>query len=266
MPVDTSRNRFQVNEHFFDHPSSWGEAQAYWFGWLVTDGYNDKWGRCFGLSIAEQDRSVLERLAGLIGYTGTVGTARRHDKVTSIAGRPLDPNKQQDRARLFIYNRNLSESVRALGVKSGKGGDFTPPIINPESYRHYVRAAFEGDGCFSFSRWNKWESNLIGSPQMLSEIQSWLARHDIQSHLDDAWTGPYSNGAKVLRVCGNNTGMRLFCLLYPGSRYHLPRKVEAFLALYRYKRERFLKHFERPIFSAFETAILSHASSYSTSN
>ncbi len=263
MPVDTSRNRFQVNERFFDNPSSWTEEQAYWFGWLVTDGSNDKRGRCFGLCIAEQDRSVLELLAKLIGYTGSVGTAVRHDKVTSIAGRPVAVDKQQDRARLFIYNRNLSETIRGLGIKGGKGGDFAPPVINPATYRHYVRAAFEGDGCFSFSRHNKWESNLIGAPQMLADIQAWLLYHDIQSHLGDVWGTPFGNGAKVLRICGNNTGMRLFCLLYPGSQYILPRKLHAFLKLYQYKRKCLLKHCERESFSRFETDILPYASSYS---
>lgn len=265
MVVDTSRNRFQVNECFFDNPLSWGEAQAYWFGWLVTDGHNDTYGRAINLCIAEKDRSVLLCLSKLIGYTGSVGTLRRRVKVTHIAGRPVSAN-QQDRARLTIYNRNLSASVKDLGIQSGKGGNFVPQPINPDAYHHYVRAAFEGDGCFSFSRQNKWEANLIGSPLMLSEIQSWLAHHGIQSHLNDAWAGPYSNGAQVLRVLGNNTGMRLFCLLYQDAHYFLPRKLSAFLDLYTYKRKCYLKHSEREAFARFETSISLYAPSYPASN
>ena len=254
--INMSRNRYSVNEKFFDNPLQWSQKEAYWFGWLVTDGTNDKYGRAMGLRIAEGDIDVLRSLKDLISYTGPIRIENR-DKVTSICGRPI--TSCQNRAAIMIYNRSLSEAVKQLGIRSGKGGSFVPIQMNTTVYHHYVRALFEGNGCFSFSRCNKFESNLVTSPFVIQEVRQWLNKHGINSHITDGKDGPFANGAKVLRVCGNNAGMKLFLLLYRDSTYRMARKLDGFIRLYHYKKTTSLKRKEAVLFDAFQTAILPYA-------
>lgn len=256
---------YSVNERFFDNPLTWTEDVSYWFGWLVTDGSNASNGANISIRIAESDRPQLERLKQLISYTGPITTLKRTQRVEYIKGVRLT-GPQQDRAVLAIASRSLSSTVRALGVQAGKGGSFTAPAINPATYHHFVRGLFEGNGCFSFSKWNKWESNLTAAPQLLGQIQSWLTSNRILSHVDNVWGTPFGNGAQVLRICGNNTGMKVFRLLYSDCHHLLPRKLEAFVKLYQYKKTRQLKPSEKEPFCLFETAILPYASPYPATN
>lgn len=264
MLYDTSNNRFKVNESFFDDPLLWTEAQAYWFGWLVADGYNDCMGRSICLRLATEDKCVLEVLRSLIGYTGQVRDEVRHQRVTKIGGQQVLNN--QNRAILAISNRNLSARVKELGIMAGKSSSFAIPEMASNCFRHFLRGLFEGDGCFSFSKWNKFESNLIAAPNTLASIQDWFDHHEILTHITKDDRVIYNNGARTLRICGNNTGMRLFLLLYSDCQYYLPRKLQAFIRLYHYKSHCLLKVSERDLFQRFKSAILPYATPDTTTN
>lgn len=246
---DTTKNRFRVNESFFDDPSSWGEAQAYWFGWLVADGYNSGKGIC--LRLAARDKQILCLLKDLIGYTGQVRDEKRHQVVSRVAGNLVRSN--QDRANLTIYNRNLAASVRALGVTPGKASTFQIPTINPAHFRDFIRGVFDGDGCYVFTKHNHFESNLVGAPDMLQAIERWLKSQGITC----GWSKlVYGNGARTLRISGNNLGMRMFQVLYAGCNYYLPRKLTAYVKLRRWKAASCLKLFERPLLESFSQSLL----------
>lgn len=249
---DTTRNRYQVNETFFDSPESWGEAQAYWFGWLVSDGCNDKTERGISMRLAARDQEILETLKELIGYTGPVRIEKR-DVVTEICGRPAKGSTH--RAALMIYNRNLSQRVKELGIISGKASTFVLPPINPDSMHHFVRGLFDGDGCFCFTKYNHFESNLVGAPDMLESVRDWLLQQDITCIYSQL---VYGNGAKTLRISGNNLGMKMFLSLYRDCHYFLPRKLSAFRKLHAFKGGSRIKIKEGILFNQFSTHLSLH--------
>lgn len=253
--------RYEVNDRFLENPESWSEEQAYFFGWLVSDGTRDGYGRSIGFRLAESDWPVLEILKSLVGYTGPVRFEKRHQVVSNICGRSVFSN--QDRSALCIYNRKLAEDARSLGIVSTKATNFVIPQINPSSFCHFVRGLFDGDGCFSFSRFNKFEASLVGAQNMLESIVLWTNRYDINPTFNP---NVFGNGARTLRISGNNTGMRLFPLLYDGCKYYLERKIEAFVKLYEFKSLSNLKTQEKPLFDHFESSLVSHASSHTSTD
>ncbi len=221
--------RHRFNEAFFDNPDTWTEKQAYWLGWYYSDGANSNGQISF--KIQEQDKDVLESLKNIIGYDGPLGFQRR--KPSSVMGQPV--KQHQNRWSLTISRTAFCHKLDELGFQEER----FPVQLRKELYPHFIRGLYEGDGTFCFTKYNKFETNLLAKKNVLEEIQRYLSENNIESYVKET---KFSNGVKILRLCGNEKSIRLFNLLYKDATYVLDRKITPFIKMYRYKVTKNLVH------------------------
>lgn len=226
---------YSVNETFFDSPEIWTEKQAYWLGWLYSDGSNG--GKQFSLKLQESDRSILDTLKDLIEYTGPLNFIKRPP--SSILGGPV--KQYQHRYSLCISNIKMCQRLAELGIYYGNSPhlDF-PSYLNRDLYPHFLRGLYDGDGCFSFNKRNMFDSNLVVGIKLGNRIidiykeKGWYARLDGNQ--------VYNNGVQTLRLTGPNQGIQLFNYLYQDANYWLPRKVDTMRRLRDYKQRIHPRH------------------------
>jgi hypothetical protein len=238
--------KYELNQSFFDSPENWTENQAYWFGWMYSDGSNNLKNNSISIKLQESDKEVLEKLKTLIGYSGPLNFIYRNP--SSILGGPT--KKYQNRYCLTIYCKKLSSQLEKLGMVSGKAEKSPfPSFLKDELRPAFIRGVFEGDGTFSISKWNKFESNLVGSDVFLDEIENFLKKADISCYRVDP---KFNNKCKILRFCGNNTGLRFFNLIYKNHKgLFLKRKYEKFIQLFEIRKN--LKSNKKQIAALEET-------------
>lgn len=225
--------KYSFNENFFDSPLSWKEEQAYWLGWLVADGYNN--GEQVSLSLQEKDRCVVENLKKTLQYNGPLILIKR--KPESIFGKPK--KQYQNRYALILSRKTFAKKLEELGLNNQKGRYYNFPVfLKQELYPHFLRGLFEGDGTFSFSKYNQFEINLISTNNVLLKIKEILYNININCQIKDK---TFKNGQGILRFCGVNFGIKLFNYLYSDCTLYLPRKLESFIKLLEYKNNKIKK-------------------------
>lgn len=226
---------YSCNETFFDNPEAWGEKQAYWLGWLYSDGYNS--GKQFGIRIQASDKHILEDLRKAIEYTGPIQVRKR--KPESIFGGPI--KQYQDRAILNITNKKICAKLTRLGIVRSKATDSPfPEYLRVDLYPHFIRGLYDGDGTFCFTRHGKFETNLLANESMLKKIQSIYDSMDMYGYI--SMGGSFQNGVRTHRLCGNEKGIRLFNYLYENATLYLKRKVQPFIKLRNHKKKTVLVH------------------------
>lgn len=225
--------RYTINENFFSNPDKWTNAQAYWFGWMYSDGscYMQKSGKGITtIKLQVSDKEVLEKLKNLINFTGPITTIYRPP--SSILGGPI--KKYQDRACLSILNQKIYQDLTSLGIVPGKASTLTfPNWLREDLVPAFIRGCFEGDGTFSINCWNKFESNFLANDSFLDGLEKKLyflpkiGRKDIG----------LKNGCKRFRFAGNDSGLMFFNYIYKNHNgLILRRKYEKFLQLVEYKK------------------------------
>lgn len=115
---------------------------AYWFGWLLSDGYiANQYGKTkrVGLSLARKDRDVVENFCKYLGLP----ESRVRDKTNAGFG-----NKALGASEVYLSHHLVSERLSRTGIEENK--TFREKV--PECFkfnRHFWRGFFEGDGCIS---------------------------------------------------------------------------------------------------------------------
>ena len=220
---------YSVNGSFFDDPKTWTEKQAYWLGWLYSDGSNS--GRQFSIKLQESDKCVLEVLKNLIDYTGPIGFEKRPP--SSILGGPI--KQYQHRYRLVITHKKMCEKLAAFGISQLNSPSLPFPFyLRRELYPHFLRGLYEGDGCFSFSSLKKFDTNVLVGKKLGTQIIEFYKDFGINAFLNG--NRDYKNGVEILRVSGPNQAITIFNYLYENATYWLPRKIEALYELRDYKK------------------------------
>lgn len=218
---------YSFNEAFFDNPESWTEKQAYWMGWMYSDGFNS--GKQFGIRLQVQDLHILEELKSIIGYTGPISIKKR--KPESILGGPV--KQYQDRAVLCISSPAVCRKLQALGIVRNKASTIGfPEYLKSDLYPHFLRGMYDGDGTFCFTCHNKFETNLLANVPMLTKVQAIYTEMGMYGYIQEKG---YGNGVKIHRLCGNEKGIRLFNYLYQDANIYLKRKIVPFVKLRNHK-------------------------------
>ncbi len=240
--------KYSFNQHFFDNPKKWTEKQAYWLGWLASDGYINR--EYINLNLQETDRCVLDSLKNLIKYTGPLSYLKPKP---AIWGDKI--YQSQNQFQLRIYGVDLSKKLNSLGLDNKKGSNYKfPTFLKKELYPHFLRGLIEGDGSFSFSN-NCLQFELISTPQVLSVIQKIFSKIGIKTFLKEKVFG---SGTRIIAFKGNNMAMKLFNYIYKNCKYYLPRKVSYFIKLFLFKRGRTQFKKAQQDFELFRKNILSY--------
>lgn len=118
------------------------EEQAYWLGMFYGDGFISPSKNTVGMSLAEQDRHHLCKLAIAVG-----------DKPSSI--RTYEPNEDnwqvQRTVRILFGRKRFYETFVALGYCNRKANYADFPPIPGHLLPHFIRGMFDADGYASLS-------------------------------------------------------------------------------------------------------------------
>jgi hypothetical protein len=124
---------YHVNHHFFSHVTT--HEQAYWLGWLWSDGYVRQQGESYRieLELHKDDVNILEQF-----------------KVAVEADYPI--RFRRDSARLCVISRQMFRDLGECGVIPQKSKLATRPNIDEFFAADFIRGVFDGDGSISKNR------------------------------------------------------------------------------------------------------------------
>lgn len=135
QPVRRGYSRRNYNEDYFAEILT--EEQAYWLGIIFGDGFLSPGKNTVGVSMAEQDKGHLCKMAISVGDTP--------DSIRTYA--PRSNNWQVQRmVRLLFGRRRFFQSLVALGYGNRKADYSDFPPIPAHLLRHFIRGLFDADG------------------------------------------------------------------------------------------------------------------------
>lgn len=202
------RKIYSVNTSFFKNTSDWTEKQAYFYGWLYSDGYCS--GNHIGFGLNKSDYRVLEKLNTLIQNTGPITYCNRQKKFI-IRGKEITT---KETCILNIYSKEISSDVRKLGIKVGKSEILGyPDWLSMKLAAPFLRGVFEGDGSFCANKHDCsvslicCESFINGVNKILSEIGLDLSFKQFGKF--------YSNGSiTTFRISGRRKCVKFLNFIY----------------------------------------------------
>jgi hypothetical protein len=142
---------YHVNHHYFSHITS--REQAYWLGWLWSDGYVRQQGKSYQieLELHKDDADILEQFKDAVE-----------------ADYPI--RFRRDSARLCIISRQMFQDLGECGIVPQKSKLATRPNIDGVFVADFMRGVFDGDGYISKDRYP--QVVIIGTEAFCSWLQS----------------------------------------------------------------------------------------------
>ena len=220
-PTKSPSARYVCDHAFFDCVET--EEQAYWLGFLMADGCVCR--SVVHLGLAVRDHSHVERFRQALQSA--------HPITTYIQKWGVKPGSTA--SRIQIRSVQMTEALARYGVGPRKTwtAEWTDRLPS-DLYRHYLRGAFDGDGCWSVSSTQDgrrravrsvfWK--LCGSVPYLTGCQSYLMNtvgfHETKFTRDGHISELVYAGRKQLLVLWHH--------LYDGATIYLDRKRQVPIA------------------------------------
>lgn len=221
-----SKRKYNINDNFLSNESEYKEDEAYFLGWMYSDGnlmnrYKQRYAK---FAIAERDIEILEILKKITSFDGPINKIYR--KPESIFGKPI--KKYQDRVQIVLHSPKLIPKLSELKLDKRKSTETGFPFyLKKEYWNHFILGLFEGDGAFSFCEsTGKSELNLVVNPVLAKDIEKILLQ---ELHIQVYYANKkFENGAVILRFAGNRNMLKFFIWLYKNNKYKLNRKFQVF--------------------------------------
>jgi len=219
--------KYSLNLDYFKSMEDWEPHQAYFFGWLATDGSVGN-GQ-FRIRIQEKDKEVLDYLKAKIEYAGPLIYEKRNPKNNNWN------TTNQNRFCLSISSVRVCEDLKMLGLIPNKADKFVWPAALPQkSWRGFLLGLYEGDGTVSLqnrkgSKGHLMNVNLLGSFELLSKVKEILLDNT------DINTINLKRCAKIkielynLRIHGIMNALKFFNFVYKDANFVLKRKFQKFI-------------------------------------
>jgi len=142
---------YHVNHHYFSRITT--REQAYWLGWLWSDGYVRQRGGSgeIELELHRDDVNILEQFKAAVESDYPIRFRR-------------------DSARLCIISRQMFQDLGEYGIIPQKSKLATRPNIDAFFVADFMRGVFDGDGYISKNR--QPQVVIIGTEAFCSWLQS----------------------------------------------------------------------------------------------
>lgn len=231
-----ANKRFHINEDYFDIIDT--EEKAYWLGFLYADGCNNEKYNKVRLSLAEQDKEIVERFS----YTIFGEDRVKHYK------RPQRKNGQ-DLFYITICNHHISKQLAKLGCVQNKTFKLLfPEWLNVKLYNHFVRGYFDGDGCLSlYSGIRKSRAKnpdplkvftqqkagiyIVSTLEFLTFVSKYIKQQfDVNSYFSKRHKNRDNNNFTIA-ITGNNQVKKVLDWLYKDATIYLERKYKKYIEL-----------------------------------
>lgn len=222
-------SKYSFNKTFFTNPSTWSHDQAYFFGWLLSDGCIQK-NNEIKIGVAECDVDILIKLKNIIEFTGPIHQVKRKSHRTIIMGKECNA---QDVRVLSIANKELADFFRNLKINNNKTASLIfPTWLNNNLLPHFLKGFFEGDGSIKHYK-NCYSIDIISTHTFCSDLRNILQNElNIFPHMRKA------DNSKIYRLslCGNYQVLKFLNWIYQNKTYYLDRKFQKYLDFVRFLR------------------------------
>lgn len=199
--------------------------KAYWFGFIMGDGYiidnrnSSNSSNAMGLRIrlCESDKSLLEKLNKDIKY----------DKPIKIVKNYGNYENQQNLAEFLLSSTEIVDDLENLGLTSGNKScnEFLPNFSDKNLTKNFILGLFDADGCVSlYNSWSKrdkkykecYEWQIVSSEDILNKIHAFLTKeiNDIQFQKITKNNNKKNNDLYRLKAGSKNTIKKLYEYFY----------------------------------------------------
>lgn len=203
IPYNAPKIKNEFNENFFETIKT--EQQAYWFGFLLADGYVTKINR-IGLELKLEDKSHIKKFIKVIDG---------NCKIT----------ENNNTARLSIASAKMQNDLIKKGCvfNKSKNGFFNiNDFSTQELQRHFIRGYFDGNGHIP-KQMTRYELVItIGSEKLAYQFKNLLQNFDIEMSLRNL------NTYYRLELYNKCNFIKLLNLMYQGANVYLDRKYETY--------------------------------------
>jgi hypothetical protein len=147
------------------------EAQAYWLGLLIADGWVSKgqtpgtWH--IGLQLQEQDRAHVEAFKAFLRASQAVIPVRKVQRSTG---------RQFTMYRLLVNSQRLRRDLAPHGVVERKSLKTFLPTLPDPLMPHLLRGLMDGDGCIALIQGEPRRVIFYGTEQLVGGIADHLTR------------------------------------------------------------------------------------------
>jgi len=214
-----TRRKFPINESFFENIDS--EEKAYILGFLYADGCNYEKNHKIEISLAKQDKDILEKISKIILYG------------------KIDVKEYEDRVGLYIINNKISLDLKRRGCGERKTFTLQFPFLSKNLISHFMRGYFDGDGMLTINERiflrckNKQKSaefSITSTKEMLDEMGKIISDLNVNFKINKRHKDRENNNF-TLRVFGNQQIKKVCDFLYKDSSIYLDRKYLKYLEL-----------------------------------
>lgn len=195
------------------------EAEAYWLGFLATDGCVGGTRAIVQLALAAKDGDHVTRFADFL-------RAETRPRTYTVTTKPPSQAEWRDvrRTVFCVRSRLLVENLARAGVGANKTWTVRPWPGPPDLLRHYWRGCMDGDGTLGISRGNR-HFSYIGNEPMVRGIASFVeAKTGREAHLRRRTVSRSGQITWRAEWGGNLVAKAIAELLYRGATVSLPRK------------------------------------------
>lgn len=213
--ISESKRKYSLNENYFDEIDT--PNKAYILGFLYADGYNNRINNSIVLSLAKEDREILEKISKEVGSNKPLFESNYINKEDGIERHMLI---------LTMASKHMCESLEKWGLTQNKTFTITfPDFLSEELIPHFIRGYFDGDGCACDTKDNKrprFQITIMSSTQFCEGMKEYLEKHNIHFHVNQPTQKSVKN--KVIRSGSNKELPKFINLIYKDADLYLERK------------------------------------------
>ncbi len=220
---DGRKKHLQINESFFEKLDSF--EKAYLFGWMCSDGHNEKSGKAFTISLKTSDRYILQ----LFSYFISRGSIQIHDRQCKTKG------KTHNVSKFSVTSKKLNADLAQLGCIHNKTHTLVwPKFLSGDLERWFLLGFFDGDGHVGLYKsgecngkiYFKGIIEIYSTNNVCTAIQTLLSTMGIRSNIIA------KPGCYALRFSDRNNILKFYNFVYQGSSFCLKRKHDKFKEIF----------------------------------
>jgi hypothetical protein len=194
------KRNHHFNEKIFDTINT--KEKAYWLGFLMADGCNQKSVNYVYITLKGNDKPHLEKFAKFVGMS--------IDRVLLKIGEYN--NKPYPAATIRLYSKHLCLQLEKLGCMPNKSLSVKfPEYLDENLYSHFIRGLFDGDGCLTYSmdgNYKQYGWGLTSTYEMLfpikncfsNDLDMYVGLHNSSKTGKNTWSIECSGNLKIVKL------------------------------------------------------------------